>query len=172
MIPQSAGADLRTLQILQYADRAAEVTSDLPKRGNHPSVVLMSAMRKVQARNIHAGEHQLTDHFLGRTCRTNRAHNLGLTLPVARLMRSRFVANICQFGLECIALRPQPRLGIPLIGLPSTISDGPRPARCLQGWCRTGGSKLKCLQARMTEDGASALNNFNCRRLDVVEPIL
>ena len=78
-----ADADLRALQVLQDADRAADIVLEVADGLVYRGMILVEAVRKVQPEDIDAGQKQAAKHFGAGTCRADRCHDLGA--PVASL---------------------------------------------------------------------------------------
>jgi len=57
LVHQIAGPDLRSLKVGQNADRFGQPSGHLPQALDRPGVILMSSVRKIEARHIHSGAH-------------------------------------------------------------------------------------------------------------------
>ena len=64
VIAQRAGADLGALQILQDADRALQLRGHLAQCANPLQVLVMAAVRKIEAGHIHPEQQQLANPLL------------------------------------------------------------------------------------------------------------
>src|SRR5262249_2730644 len=80
---QSAGADLRPLQVLKDANGAAFVFGNLAYSLDDARVLFMSTVGKVESRHIHAEPHEVAQHGLRAAGRPQGADNLGLARQVS-----------------------------------------------------------------------------------------
>ena len=82
---QRAGADLRTLEVLEHGHRAHEPPRGAADAVEHVGVVLVAAMREVEARDVHAELEELVD-CLGTLARgAERGDDLGAAHAGSRL---------------------------------------------------------------------------------------
>jgi hypothetical protein len=74
---QASGADLGALQILQDADRAVLFSSGTAQAVDVTGMILMRAVRKIQAGDIHAQTKQVAHRGFGVASRADGADDLG-----------------------------------------------------------------------------------------------
>ena len=79
-----ADADLRTLQILQDADRPADLPLQGPDRGMDPGVVVLRAVAEVQPEHVDAGQEQGLQRLRSGAGRSDGGDDLGVTVPSHR----------------------------------------------------------------------------------------
>ena len=88
---QPAGADLRSLQIAQDANRLAFFARDLAHHFDQLELFRMGAVGKIEPGHIEPGAHQLAENRFGVTGRAQGGHNLG---PAAWLRGKVSLASI------------------------------------------------------------------------------
>ena len=75
-INQLAGANLGSLQVGKDADGLAFARAHLAHHADQVGLLLVRAVRKIQARHIKPGAHQLAKHVCSGTSRTKRPDDL------------------------------------------------------------------------------------------------
>jgi hypothetical protein len=76
---ERARADFRALQVGQNRDGLAVTRGGATHVNRQPHFFFRRAVRKIQPRNVHAGVHQLVNHFLGGSSRSQGADDFGPT---------------------------------------------------------------------------------------------
>ena len=77
MVLELAGADFGALQVLEDAESAPLALGGAAEALDIVSVFLVSAVRKIQARDVHAETEQVAHGGFGVAGRTDGADNLG-----------------------------------------------------------------------------------------------
>src|ERR1019366_2992747 len=87
-IPDCSDPDLRSLQVLQDADRTGDLQFERADGAVHPGVILVRAMTEVQPKRVDAREEQRFQHFRRSTRRTDGGDDLGPSIAAHRFTRS------------------------------------------------------------------------------------
>ncbi len=79
---ENTAAQFRPLQVGQHRDRAAEITLDLADHLVAGAVLVMGAMRHVDAKDIRAGLEQFSDHVIVVRRRPEGGHDLYVSMAL------------------------------------------------------------------------------------------
>ena len=75
---ECTGANFRALQVRHQRDRLLQLPGRFAQPADELGVMLMRAVREIQARDVHSHAHQASDHGQGIACGTERANNFSV----------------------------------------------------------------------------------------------